>query len=71
MSCYAERVSRTLTEEVDEIKIMHGVVLVEFDSDVTCVDKNSDDSGGDPCDALNLKRVIRIYLEYHHLLLES
>jgi hypothetical protein len=60
-----------LTEEVDEIQIVRGVEDVEIDWDVTCVDKNSDESDGGPCDALNLERVIRVYLEYHHLLLVS
>jgi len=69
MSSYADWVSRILTEEVDEIQIEKFVGQIVCDWDVTLVDRNTDDSGDGPCDALNLERVIQVYLEYHQLLL--
>jgi hypothetical protein len=59
MGSYAECVSRTLTKEVDEIQIVRGVEFVEIDLEFTRVEKNSDESEDDPCDALKLERVLQ------------
>ena len=48
MGPQAEIVSRILTEEVDEIQIIHGVGYVGFDLDVTRVERKCDDSDDDP-----------------------